>query len=83
MGTASSPSVCRNCHKAHWLRDPCIWDTPDPEVVVNEPTPKKEVVNKAPYTDKVVVNTSKHGQYKDKEARREYMRSYMQKRRAV
>ena len=65
------PPKCRYCGHAHWLRDPHIF----PETVVQTEHGYSVVANSAP---KMVANRStKHGQYADKDRRRQYMRDYM------
>jgi hypothetical protein len=64
---------CKQCGVNHWTSQPHKW----PDVVVNKPM----VVNKKPC---VVVNKARSAdRHIDKAARREYMKDYMAKRRAL
>ena len=66
---------CPACKERHY--GPCNTF----EVVTNDTPPVEMVVNKVANTvvnrESVVANESRHGKYRDQEARRRYMREYM------
>lgn len=76
----STTPLCPVCGRSAWPAQAwqhknCTAQRIPPEVVVAN-APEIAVTN-----EKVVAN--RHGQYADKEKRREYMRNYMAKRRAA
>ena len=70
------PPKCRYCGHAHWLRDPHIFT----ETVAQTTHGYSVVANSTP--DKVANISTRHGQYADKDKRRQYMREYMRADRA-
>ena len=78
--------LCRLCNTKHWSNEDHVL--PDlPVKPVNKPvktvvTPVNKVVHGVVHMDNVVVHKSKHGQYADKEKRREYRRNWMKGKRA-
>ena len=83
--------MCKLCKKAHW--GVCNFDElktavktivnksaiSPPEMVINKKLTKKKV--KPVKSDASAEKTSRHGKYKDKNKRREYMKNYMKKKR--